>query len=55
LGAHFAKQRHRADTAGVELEKMWFYKMKAVMREIDNHTASDVFLARKAFKFLDLG
>ncbi|KAF8910905.1 hypothetical protein CPB84DRAFT_1762780 [Gymnopilus junonius] len=50
---HFQEQRQTADTASSDLSLMWFKRMKAVLREIDQRlhfVASD-----KPLEFLDLG
>lgn len=50
---HFQKQRKTADTASMDLTRMWFERMKTILREIDARLCC--IPARMSLNFLDLG
>lgn len=51
---HFQKQREIADSPSTDLERVWFGRMKIILREIDDGLQRCV-TGRIALNFLDLG
>jgi len=50
---HFQQQRQTADNASSDLSRMWFHRMKGLLREIDGKTKC--IPAQEPLDFLDLG
>jgi hypothetical protein len=53
MDVHFQKQRDVADHSSDKLNRIWFYKMKDIFKEID--AKSGCIPQTKKLSFLDLG